>query len=58
MCMYCNDVLRAPLIVEKNFIAYIGGRSLTVEYERGDWHRVKTDINYCPMCGRDLREEA
>lgn len=45
MCMYCNDVLRAPLIVEENFIAYIGGRSLTVEYESGDWHRVKTDIN-------------
>lgn len=54
MCKYCSGDVdeRAYLINEDNELIYIDGNGkLTLD---NAW---EVQLNYCPMCGRNLKEE-
>lgn len=59
MCEYCeNSGNVRPIIYIDPFLAVIRESRIVVDYSKGRSHkRVVRDINFCPMCGRDLREE-
>lgn len=57
MCEYCENGENArPIIYVDPFLAAIRENRIVVDYFKGRSHqRVVRYINYCPMCGRDLR---
>lgn len=61
MCEHCDGVEGKPMLSDSNFEAVIEpyhGR-LRVDHgceTCGLWSCRYVQINFCPMCGRDLRE--
>lgn len=59
MCKYCADEPR-PLIRSVDLIVFVDAfhGKLCVNYHNGQvWEYETVRINFCPMCGRDLRKE-
>lgn len=64
VCDYCDEACPEPIIAvtcgeEYLLCAEIEDGKLCVRYERcGESVTVEKPINYCTMCGRDLRSES
>lgn len=63
ICEYCDNKTNKAIFlygVRGDFFIYQNGRLLTVEYDVNLYDDTITDkidinINYCPMCGRELK---
>lgn len=57
-CDFCNE---KTALTNGNFIIEVEDGMLRVSYECSDtWYNSDAclDVNYCPMCGRDLRGDS
>ena len=60
MCIYCKDGISICENRKELGIELHSGTSTLVAYglDRNNWDiSVKCEINYCPMCGRKLKED-
>ena len=56
MCEYCHEDRDGYILpIEKNCHAYFGYPNKLILKFGKEWRECK--INYCPMCGRNLKEE-
>lgn len=62
MCIYCGFGLSAHIIHEEQgedwspgVTAYVMDGALHVDIDSDACWEFEAPINYCPMCGRDLR---
>lgn len=60
MCKYCEKPNKTIVTHISGVEAFVGARHLFLRaYDKGrdmTWVNKKT-INYCPMCGRNLKEQ-
>lgn len=56
MCEYCNDKEKS-IEVSRYWDIYLYRNSLEIGSNFESDNRISVDINYCPMCGKDLRKK-
>lgn len=57
MCDYCTAWFHEAIVDTGTLCASVTtGGELYVDYHGVDQEYYMAPINYCPMCGRDLRE--
>jgi len=56
MCEYCNDIIcwAKPLYDRDDISIRLTAKSAKLSVFTTEWTSVS--INYCPMCGRELKE--
>lgn len=58
MCKYCCGEEPEPIIKSDDLTVHVDaflGKLYANHYNGQMWECERVDIDYCPMCGRDLR---
>ena len=58
MCEYCKDdtsIIVAENCQDGNLVVYVDFNELVVD--NGESYYSRKEINFCPMCGRNLKED-